>query len=818
MFSFELDTFQIKAIQALKDNKHALITAHTGSGKTVPAEFAIHYFTSELQKRVIYTSPIKSLSNQKYYEFTKQFPSIQFGILTGDIKFNPDADVLIMTTEILRNILFHQHKNKDNKEMRIGNISFDLSLDTIGCVIFDEVHYINDEQRGKVWEESIMNMPQNIQMLMLSATIDRAECFSKWVSSVSKRDVVICSTTKRVVPLTHYSMISIKESHIRKIDKQSSQKLPIERNHKLIPIKKPNQTYREEVVNKVKNILYERSRLHMGNNIGNISYVLNDTIKILRDTDKLPAICFVFSRKKAEEYANCIEYNLHDTDNPCDDTKKTTNVHKECRQIIAKLYNKEEYLNNVEYQQTLSLLEKGIAVHHSGILPILREMIELLFSKGYIKLLFATETFAVGINMPTKTVLFTSLRKYDGVQERILYPHEYTQMAGRAGRRGLDTVGYVIHLHSLFEPLSHTEYRHLLSGKAQSLKSKFSIDFSLVMRCLGMNIQSADDFINYYRTSMYSCEINKQIDYFNSSLLELYTEERTYRKILKLDDADISKIVDEYLDVQNKLSLPIQHKQKKKFELHILNLKRDLEKIYDIQENTFMQIEEYFSNCKEIQNTIQQIETCKQYFMDETNIRLCILKTYGFVNEENKLTKKGLFASSLQETNGFMWGELYVKGLLHKLTTKSCIQLLSCFTDIRVKESFKIHTYTGDDANLSTCLTNMNENERFYYDIECKAIGYVCDEDYYYHYDLIEYMDLWFDADTEEKTKRILSDAKQYDIFQGEFVKAILKINAIAEEIESFCDTVNDLELKSIVHSIPVKTLKYIATNQSLYI
>ena len=229
-FPFELDAFQIKAIDAIIDNKHALVTAHTGSGKTIPAEFSIQYFHQK-QKRVIYTSPIKSLSNQKYHEFTNQFPNVSFGILTGDIKYNPDADVLIMTTEILRNILIHYKKRENEKThekeqsnqeshsipIRVGTISFQIDMNDVACIIFDEVHYINDQQRGKVWEECIMNSPSHTQLVMLSATIDRASYFASWVSSTTNRSVEICGTNNRVVPLVHYSMLSVQDSVFSKI-------------------------------------------------------------------------------------------------------------------------------------------------------------------------------------------------------------------------------------------------------------------------------------------------------------------------------------------------------------------------------------------------------------------------------------------------------------------------------------------------------------------------------------------------------------------------------------------------------------------------
>ena len=184
-YPFELDSFQKYALHAILEEKHSLVTAHTGSGKTLPAEFAIQYFCGKRGRKVIYTSPIKSLSNQKFYDFTKSFGDLSIGICTGDIKYNTDADCIIMTTEILRNYLIHpRDKNK---------VDFDMDIDELSCIIFDEVHYINDSSRGHIWEECMMLMPKHIQMVMLSATIDKPELFAKWIEKNKSKKVLMAS-------------------------------------------------------------------------------------------------------------------------------------------------------------------------------------------------------------------------------------------------------------------------------------------------------------------------------------------------------------------------------------------------------------------------------------------------------------------------------------------------------------------------------------------------------------------------------------------------------------------------------------------------
>ena len=432
-YTFELDHFQKYSIHAIMEEKHSLVTAHTGSGKTLPAEYAIDYFCRKRSRKVIYTSPIKSLSNQKFYEFTKKFPSITFGICTGDIKYNTDADCIIMTTEILRNYLIHP------KETNL--VDFEMDIDNeLSCIIFDEVHYINDSSRGHIWEECIMLLPYHIQLVMLSATIANTVSFANWIECITQRDVWISGSTHRVVPLKHYGYI---QSFKIKNDKKS-EKIREKIHGKLIPLKNNETEYNQKNMSYIESVKYAMDQEHIKINA---SFVLNEVVSFLKQTNKLPAICFIFSRRKVETYAHYIQINLF-TD---EEAKKASLVEKECFHIISsRLQNYNEYIRSKEYQNMLSLLKKGIAIHHSGIVPILKEMVELLFERGYIKLLFATETFSVGINMPTKTVLFTSLYKFDGTNERPLLPHEYTQMAGRAGRRGLDTIGHVIHLNNMF--------------------------------------------------------------------------------------------------------------------------------------------------------------------------------------------------------------------------------------------------------------------------------------------------------------------------------------------------------------------------------
>ena len=357
-YPFELSDFQKYSVEAIEKGHHILVTAHTGSGKTLPAEYSIEKFVSE-GKKVIYTSPIKALSNQKFHEFKLKFPDISFGILTGDIKFNPEADCLIMTTEILRNTLFQkrcmkeQAEQEGNAEGQLNNPSLMFEMDMeneLGCVIFDEIHYINDADRGTVWEETIIMMPDHVQMVMLSATIDRAESFAGWIEQNKTKEVWLASTNERVVPLTHYCYLATQESVFKKIkDKKQSSEYNDFCN-KLQVLKTQNGKFNDTITHRVRKItdFYEKNKIMIRRN-----FVLNEIVKHLYEKEMLPAICFVFSRKMAETYASEITSTLFEKD-----SKIPNIIRNECTQILMKLPNYKEYIHLPEFNFITRLLEK----------------------------------------------------------------------------------------------------------------------------------------------------------------------------------------------------------------------------------------------------------------------------------------------------------------------------------------------------------------------------------------------------------------------------------------------------------------------------
>lgn len=421
-----LDKFQEDAIKSIDNNNSVVVSAATGTGKTLVADYVIDKYLGS-GKRIIYTAPIKALSNQKFKDFTNDHGRENVGIMTGDIVINPQAPILIMTTEIYRNML----------------LSKDESIEEVGYVVFDEIHFISDLERGTVWEESIIFSPDNVRFLCLSATIPNAKEFAAWIQKIKHHKVDVVTYNKRAVPLEH---------------------LFFDRQLGVVNMQKLKQTSSLPDYNRRRKDGSKR-RGWGGRFNPPPHYELIDDIK-----EKLPALFFIFNRKECEIKSRELA-KYHDF---------TTKEEK--REIIETFQQhiKGEVATMQTSRRLREIIHKGIAFHHAGILPQLKEVVEELFAKGLIKVLYCTETFAVGINMPAKTACFYSLEKYDGINFRFLTRHEYFQLAGRAGRRGLDKVGYAITLYDReYYPIKKLE--EMIQGESEEIISQFRLSFNTVL-------------------------------------------------------------------------------------------------------------------------------------------------------------------------------------------------------------------------------------------------------------------------------------------------------------------------------------------------
>jgi superfamily II RNA helicase len=822
-----LSDFQKWAIKSIVDGDNVLITAHTGSGKTLPAEFAIQHLISK-GKKVIYTTPIKALSNQKLFDFRRKFPTISFGILTGDCKDNPEADVLIMTTEILRNTLFNKKINEESKNETKAPLMFEMDFNTeLGAVIFDEVHYINDPERGSVWEQAILMTPPQVQLVMLSATIDKPEVFASWIedekmkqarqATIPEKKMYLTPTYERVVPLTHYMWLSIHSSTF-----YSASKTPYE--------KKLNDLYKTPIVisnsagvfndinyHKVTDVL---DFINKKNTYTKRQFVLDELITYLNTNGMLPAICFVFSRKHVEIAAKEITKCLFEKDSGI-----PAIIEKECRHIImSKLTNYKEYINLPEYLELVALLEKGIAIHHAGMIPVLREMVELLFEKGFIKLLFATETFAVGINMPTKTVIFSGLTKYNGSTMRYLYPSEYIQMAGRAGRRGIDDIGHVIHCNNLFEMPSLTEYKNMLTGKPQSLTSKFKISYTLALSILSQqkDISIINEFVE---KSLLAYDIKREIEFYNSKEKELEVILKTKREQLSFSRTPENKLR-EYREKTELIRTAVNSTKKK-----IRKELNDIETEYKFLQNDLLKFDAVKDTEYEYKQNNLYKKNTEEYISGTINqLVLNILIPNGYVYDESiidescgthcfKITDKGLIATHLQEVHPLAIADIYMKtDGFSEFTARELASIFSCFTNLNVPDDLKQIYPEAHSYPINKITLDINTTLEYYEKLET-AQQINTGASYEINFDIqTEILD-WCACETEEDCKRIIDAVKRLkNISLGDFVKAILKINNIAKEIEKICEIKNNIVLLEKIKQIPALTLKYVVTNQSLYL
>lgn len=806
-FPYPLSPFQKHALEAIIEGHHVLVTAHTGSGKTLPAEFAIQHFTS-IGKKVIYTSPIKALSNQKYYEFTKKYPEISFGLLTGDIKTNPDADVLIMTTEILMNYLFVC--NKDASEEKQAGLQFNIDVQKdLGCVVFDEVHYINDKERGQVWEKTILMLPPHIQMVMLSATIDNPAGFAEWCErGQTDKHVYLASTNHRVVPLSHYGFLTTTEAIFKVVRDKSIQQMIRDTTNTLIPLQDHKGGFQDAGY---RNIVKVREILD--NNYVDMKRknVLNQLSLFLRDHDMLPAIAFVFSRKHVELCAKDITVPLLD-----DDSKVGYTVRRECEQIVRKLPNYQEYLQLPEYNQVVGLLEKGIGIHHSGMIPILREIVELMISKKYIKLLFATESFAIGLDCPIRTAIFTSLTKFDGSSERYLMAHEYTQMAGRAGRRGIDTVGHVVHCNNLFNVPTLNDYKTMLGGVPQKLVSKFHISYSLILNLLKNGQTSGFD--KFSEKSMIRNEIQKSIQGDKNYMEEL--SEKLNKRWQTINMSKTPKeVCDQYIDLETRLKVAVNKKRK--------DIDREMDKIrneYRTLVDDVQKVKELALMDSEYNKQKDSIEYMDNFIKNQTDSVCQIMVEHGHLNtmgEEYELTMLGVIASNIAEIHPLPISKIMSEnGYFSDFTSKQLVGLFSCFTDVKIPSDQRASIPLIADYLLKKTIQDLVALYGSYEDKENlldvrTGIRY----ENAMIFDMIQYSMDWCDCQTEEECKYFIQTViSEKEISIGDFTKAMMKIVTVAKELMNVYETLGAIDLMYKLNQIEGMVLKYVLTSQSLYV
>ena len=433
-FDFPLDDFQLEGCHALEMGRSVLVAAPTGAGKTIVGEFAA-FLADRSSTRCFYTTPIKALSNQKFQELTEKYGASEVGLLTGDSSINGDAPIVVMTTEVLRNMIYANP----------------IAIENLGYVVMDEVHYLADKFRGAVWEEILIHLPERIQVVSLSATVSNAEEFGEWLQTVRGSTNVVLSEI-RPVPLYQHILIGNRlldmfvddgrvNPEIVRLERNSAKRIPSGNRWKEKGFSSIQQLSRPDIIEKLRHASY------------------------------LPVIYFIFSRAGCDAaVAQCVREGI----------SLTTNDERDLiREAIARRTSElpTEDFGVLQFYEWCQALERGIASHHAGLLPMFKETIEELFQRGLLKVVFATETLALGINMPARTVLIEKLIKWNGETHAVISPGEYTQLTGRAGRRGIDTEGNAVVVWS--DQIDSSMAAGLASTRTYPLRSSFSPSYNM---------------------------------------------------------------------------------------------------------------------------------------------------------------------------------------------------------------------------------------------------------------------------------------------------------------------------------------------------
>ena len=639
-FPFELDDFQKEACEVIDNGESVVVCAPTGAGKTVIAQHAIHR-ALEQGCRIFYTTPLKALSNQKFYDFGEKYGYDKVGLLTGDTSINRGAQVVIMTTEVFRNMLYGTN---------FGAVADNLK--DVRYVVLDEVHYMNDEQRGTVWEESIIYCPTNIQIIALSATVANCDELTNWINTVHSRTKLV-NTDFRPVPLRFYYF-------------DSSQPF------KLLPLLTP-----EGKLNK--KIRPERPQWAKVKDKRKKTYV-KQIIQNLADANMLPAIYFTFSRKKCDEQMEkCAGLGLN-----------TKAEQEEIKAFIDEFIAENPHLygnKHIEY------LIQGVASHHAGLLPAWKNLVEKLFQKGLIKVVFATETLAAGINMPARSTVISATSKRTDSGHRMLTANEFLQMSGRAGRRGMDEVGYVTIVGTSFQ--TPEEVAELVLSGSNPLESRFSPSYSMVLNLLQrFTLEESKELIlksfGYYSSDFRLKPILAQIEQFDNEINErnfvcpshlsddklleydklrfLYVQNRqTYKKILRQEKQKHRPLSPEV----------IEFGERNKADLHKLqSFACDLCKHYKKHSKNIEVIKRIESKKKKLQ---KEIEKQKDIYWNKFLAHRAVLQDYGYLQNDYP-TEKGKTTSQIRAENELFLAEIIFSGVLENLTPSQLAGVICAIT------------------------------------------------------------------------------------------------------------------------------------------
>lgn len=792
---YEPDRFQRFAIDAIERGYNVLITAKTGSGKTFVGEYQIARSLSR-GGRVFYTTPIKSLSNQKFHDLKELFPQSSVGIMTGDIKFNPEAQILVMTTEILRNLLFK--RGTSTEEVGLTSV---ISMKDLDAVVFDEVHYINDPDRGHVWEETIMLLPPSIHMVLLSATLAHPEPFARWIAELKQTPLWLISTQWRAVPLYHHVWSSGASGGERLLLQDAKEVYHDDVYRRWLESKRSALLAVDAFKQKVKDARRGgvEGAIEGKQRIKSFEYELNNCLKQLHARSELPAIIFIFSRAGCEKAAAAVEEDFLDSS----DAAAVGHIWD---------FHLSRFSESLETMRTFHnlrrLAQRGIAFHHSGLVPFLKEILEILFSKGLVKVLFATETFAVGINMPTKTVIFTGLEKYDSTLNgfRVLRSDEYIQMAGRAGRRGKDDKGIVIYLPQK-DPIEAYEMRRCLTGGAATVSSRITFHYDFILKTLQnpqMEWKHMMESSYWYR--LYLAE--------KEAALRSCEQKRKLVHDGRLDDVQHSACEER---VAIEVRIATSGNSKKKTALRELQAWNEAhpEKHW---EATLTRWKQWSVLAEEVKRDEQELADAEGAVGADLRARLCLLEERGFVkqSESGKWTvdEKGRLASEVNEGHPLLMVEIFQSGKMRSLSLIEQLSVLAAFLGERQGDDMR--RIILDDTPLSMeqkGVLQMCEESAVDWMRAERAAGLRDDAEFWeLSYEWVEPMVEWLNGASLSQI------AGQFEMFEGNVQRAVLKLAGLAEEWITLLTLGTDVEQLRVWEGVRELILRDIVVAESLYL
>ena len=737
-FPFELDDFQKEACDYITNGKSVVVCAPTGAGKTVIAEHAINQALKNGYK-VFYTTPLKALSNQKYNDFSQKYGAEKVGLLTGDSSYNRNGQIVVMTTEVFRNMLYGTN---------FGSVTDNLK--DVRYVILDEVHYMNDEQRGTVWEESIIYCPTNIQIIALSATVANADKLTDWINTVHS-DTKLVNTDFRPVPLRFYYFDSSQPNTI-------------------LPLLTPSGALN----NKIKP---ERKQFKRGKLVQR-KYTSKDVVRVLQEKNMLPAIYFTFSRKKCDEQMEkCADLCL-----------VTPDEQKEIKRIIDDYIAENPYLyknKHIEY------LLCGVASHHAGLLPAWKVLVEKLFQKGLIKVVFATETLAAGINMPARSTVISSISKRTDNGHRTLTPSEFLQMSGRAGRRGMDEIGYVTIVGTAFQ--SPEEVAELVLSEANPLESKFSPSYSMVLNLLQrFTLEETKELVLKsfgYFSSNYRIEPLLNMKNLLEEKIEECNEFKCWCKRTSADLIEYNKTREIY--VQNRKTFKTIKKQENKKNRPLspeiiefgektkalLNKMHSFEcdtcKLFKKHMKNIDLIERYQSKQRKLE---KEIVKQKDIFWNRFLSHRAVLEEYGYL-KDNYPTSSGVSIAQIRSENELFIARIIFSGILDNLSPAELASVICAITS----EDSRADLYSQIPLT-TTVRKTLNKIKDIKRDIEKHQKAHDVEDPMYINAYCSPLIEMWVnDAEWEDIIDQI-------DMGEGDIVRCFKRV---VDVLRQFCTIEN---------------------------